>query len=183
MLDTPDPVETRSGFVHGFWDEVPLKLGKHPVNATQRHSGDSTVPPIDKEEWEQRQSGVIGQFNLTVPVTEVLEDYGYLNIGNRYLHPASTSGLPGCVINSATHAYAFSGGDPLSAQGVDRETGEVMTRNHDAFDCFRILFHEADQKRAIAAAVRVLKERAPGALEQARTELVKREFEEVPNAA
>ena len=150
-----DPVEVRSGFQENQHKVAEFTHGRHPVIAKRIAASDVALPPIP-EEWKARQTGVIGRFNLRFTVGNVLDWYGYQQVGDRYLHPYSSSLLPDTVINSGTHAYAFSPNNPLYEQGVDRGTGEIMNRNHDAFDCFRILGFEGQEQPAVAAAASLL---------------------------
>jgi hypothetical protein len=163
ITGTADPVAVRSSFHHGSSEGVTFVMGPHEPSETIRRtakarSKNTKVPPIPPEQWKARQHGVIGEFNLKFSVDEVLTNNGYQRVGDRYLHPASTSGMPDTVINSGTHAYAFSMNNPLNEQGLDRSAGEVMNRNMDAFDCYRVLEHGGDERKAVKHAVTVLAE-------------------------
>lgn len=154
LIDVPDPAPIRSGTVKRGVDRVPFRYGPHPIELP-RPKDIQTQSPSPPDEWRARQTGVIGAFNRRFAVTEVLEWYGYQRFGNRFLHPQSSSLVPDTVINSGTHAYAFSPNNPLRSQDIDRGIGEG-TRNRDAFDCFRILGFQGDEARAVAAASRLL---------------------------
>jgi hypothetical protein len=108
-------------------------------------------------------------------VTEILERCGYTQVGGRYLHPLSESHTPDTVINSGTHAYAFSPRNPLYEQGMDRATGELRNRNMDSFDCFRVLEHEGGELAAARDVRQMLKTEHPEDFNQARQELDQRE--------
>jgi len=151
-----DPVEIRSGFFQGKVDSVPFRVGKRSVAAGSKAVSAGNVAPLSLEGWKEKQTGVIGEFNLRFEVGEVLEWFGYQRVGNRYLHPFSQSLIPDTVINSGTHAYVFSPENQLYEQGVDRTTGEILNRNHDAFDCFKILGCEGNEVQAAARAAALL---------------------------
>ena len=160
IIGIPDPVSIRSGFWHGCVDVVPFQMGPYkPSNLIRKAvnaCGSESPPPITPAEWQARQKGVIGRFNLTHHVGDILARNGYLPVADRYLHPYSTSGLPDTVINSGTHAYAFSPNNPLYEMGFDRATGEVLNRNHDAFDVYCILEHGGNERKALRYAAAMM---------------------------
>lgn len=150
LIATSDPVSVRSGFHHGDLAEVELERGPlDPGEVLHRAcAARGDRPPPTPEAWRARQRGVIGEFNLRFSVRAILERNGYQPVGDRYLHPLSESGLPDTLVNNATHAFCYSPNNPLYLKGIDRATGEMRTRNLDAFDCFRVL--ECDESEALA---------------------------------
>lgn len=90
-------------------------------------------------------SGVIGAFNETYDIAAILERNDYERRGNRYLAPASTTGLPGVHIFENGRCYSHHANDPLND-----------SHSHDAFDLFRILEHGGDIKAAVKAAAESL---------------------------
>jgi len=156
LIGVDDPVAVRSGFQQNDSDVVHFRMGSQPIISKRRtNRRGQNCPPIPSE-WLAKQTGIIGKFNRTYKVGEVLEWYGFQRFDSRYLHPYSESLLPDTVINSGTHAYVFSPNNPLYEQGVDRATGEILNRNHDAFDCLRILGYDGDMAKAIVAAKTML---------------------------
>ncbi|NEV60318.1 DUF3987 domain-containing protein [Thiorhodococcus minor] len=92
---------------------------------------------------------VIDAFNAAHPLAELLHQYGYLPKGAaRWLHPASTSGVPGVRLLPDTtpeRVYSSHAQDPLN-------TGQA----HDAFSVYCLLAHQGDMTAAVRAAARAL---------------------------
>lgn len=92
---------------------------------------------------------VIQAFNQAHDIGAILERQGYILKGNkRWLYPGSTTGMPGVRLlpdSTPERVYSSHGGDPLA-------DGHAQ----DAFDCFRILRHDGDNKAAVRDAARML---------------------------
>lgn len=100
-----------------------------------------------KKESDNRQ--VIEAFNDVHEVCAILDQYGYKRIGKRYLAPGSSSGIPGVIIqNGGSHIFSMHGSDPLAP--------DKGNEHRDAFDCYRILEHNGDWKKATRAAAELL---------------------------
>lgn len=106
----------------------------------------SQAPP-PAHSTPQDGPSVITAFNEAHDPGELLTRHGYIPKGRgRWLHPASSSGMPGVRLLSETgKVYSDHGADPL-ADG----------HPHDAFDLYRILAHGGDQKAAVREAARLL---------------------------
>jgi len=172
LVDIDDPVDVRSGFYQGTCGEATFRLGSYELPEHRKivkHKQDKGSHQ-NLENITPRTKGIIGLWNRMFSVTKILEMAGYQQIGDRYLHPRSESGAADTVINSGTHAYAFSPYNPLFEQGTDKETGEILNRNNDAFDCFRILHCKGEMREAMKHAAAILKQRNPTEYEVARGE-------------
>jgi hypothetical protein len=111
--------------------------------ALRRLLGDADLARQDGQKLPKRPpEGVIDEFNRRLTVDDVLARNGYTARGpSRWLRPDSTTGEPGVVrLPEGSRVYAHCGG-PLSDG-----------HSHDAFDCFRLLEHGGDMRRAVRAA-------------------------------
>lgn len=99
--------------------------------------------------WSGPDGSVIGLFNERYTVTELLERHGYVRYGERFLSPASTTGVAGVVLMSAgdgtPYCYSHHASDPL-ADG----------HAHDAFGVHCLLEHGGDVKKAVRHAAGLL---------------------------
>ncbi|MCJ7854010.1 bifunctional DNA primase/polymerase [Pseudomonas monteilii] len=87
---------------------------------------------------------VIPEFNRIHDIAMMIEACGYKRIDGKWLSPHSSSGLAGVTITDGK-LYSHHTSDPL-ANG----------HKNDAFDVFRILMHDGDQKAATKAAAQIL---------------------------
>ncbi|MEZ2724935.1 DUF5906 domain-containing protein [Pseudomonas putida] len=88
---------------------------------------------------------VIPEFNRIHDIATMIEAHGYKRVGGKWLCPQSSSGLPGVTITDDKKLYSHHTSDPL-ANG----------HKNDAFDVFRILIHNGDQRAATRAAAQIL---------------------------
>lgn len=89
---------------------------------------------------------VIGQFNQAHDVRAMLEAYGYVRRGKRYLSPTSSTKLAGVVVfEDGTHCYTHHASDPLN-------DGHA----HDAFDLYCTFDHNGDVAQAVRSAASLL---------------------------
>ena len=103
-----------------------------------------------KERIDRGSASVIDAYNTRTSCSDVLERSGYKSVGGRWLRPGSSTKEPGVVrLPNGDRIYSH-GGDALN-------DGHA----HDAFDCFRILEHDGDFKRAVRAAADELGMRRP----------------------
>jgi len=96
---------------------------------------------------------IIDAFNAAHDIRALLDRHGYVSKGRgRWMHPQSSSGVPGVRLLSETgKVYSDHGCDPLSDG-----------RPHDAFNVYRILDHGGDEKAAVReAATQLGLSRAP----------------------
>ncbi len=85
--------------------------------------------------------GVINAFNDAYDVATILERNGYERRGNRFLAPASTTGLPGVHIFENGRCFSHHANDPLNDG-----------HSHDPFSIFCLLQHGGDVRAAVKAA-------------------------------
>ncbi|MGX1125532.1 DUF5906 domain-containing protein [Pseudomonas sp. HLS-6 TE3448] len=88
---------------------------------------------------------VIPEFNRCHDLATLIEAHGYKRIGNKWLCPQSSSGLPGVTITD-DKLYSHHSSDPLN-----------NGHQNDAFDVFCILEHGGDVRAATREAARMLK--------------------------
>ena len=92
---------------------------------------------------EDAQS-LIAAFKLTFAVEDILVRAGYTQRGNTFRHPRSETGSFSASIRDS-RVHSLSSADPLY-------TGGGGGGAPDAFDAFRILFHEGDRRSALCDA-------------------------------
>lgn len=129
-----------------FLLEAARSLDEMPKNKKQMQA--ASLPPGGS--GDSANTGVIGQFNQKYDLASILERNGYEKRGNRYLAPASTSGLPGVHIFENGRCYSHHANCPLNDG-----------HSHDAFSVFCILEHGGDIKGAVKAAAEGLGLRVP----------------------
>ena len=104
-------------------------------------------PPRPKQTGERPE--VIGRFNETHSIRELLEARGYIPKGNnRFLSPHSETGTPGVKLfqdGDTETVYSHHGSDPLGCE-----------HSHDAFSVYCILEHNDDVNAAVRAAASLL---------------------------
>lgn len=114
---------------------------------------DRDSPAALRQEFEKgvkdkkKVGGVIGVFNESYTAREILQEYGYVPDGNRFLYPCSSTGVAGVVVLDDGKIYSHHTGDPL-ADG----------HAHDAFDIYRIMGHDGDFKAALVGAGEMIRE-------------------------
>lgn len=84
---------------------------------------------------------LIGAFNCTHSVADILIQAGYDNEGNTFRHPNSQSGSFSASVKD-DRVHSLSSSDPLYTEG-----GGIGA--HDAFSAFTVLFHGGDQRKAL----------------------------------
>jgi putative DNA primase/helicase len=126
-------------FRHGTVAGNPLPVDDLLSAAKSEEAALLNSPPV--------RVGVIDAFNAAHDVGSILEHHGYKpKGGNRWLWPGSTTGLAGVrLLPGSDRIYSSHGDDPLAD-----------THAHDAFDCYRILTHGGDLKKAVREAARQL---------------------------
>ncbi|MDH0042371.1 DUF5906 domain-containing protein [Pseudomonas juntendi] len=117
------------------WRPQPAVPESRPVAASR--------PPAARS--GDRLPEVIPEFNRIHDIAMMIEAHGYKRVGSKWLCPQSSSGLPGVTITDDKKLYSHHTSDPL-ANG----------HKNDAFDVFRILMHNGDQRAATRAAAQIL---------------------------
>ncbi|MBP7661279.1 MAG: bifunctional DNA primase/polymerase [Burkholderiaceae bacterium] len=107
-------------------------------------------PRLPVRQVGKKHSNLIGQFNESADVVQMLEANGYKPRGKRWLSPTSSTGIAGVVVLKDGRCYSHHASDPLN-------DGHA----HDAFDLFCQFEHGGDFNRAIAAAGKMFRT-APG---------------------
>ncbi|MBM4207224.1 MAG: hypothetical protein FJ190_04105 [Gammaproteobacteria bacterium] len=103
-----------------------------------RHKAETAVEAVPTRPQNEYRS-VIDEYNRTHDPRDLLVGAGYVQTDkNRYLHPNSTSGVPGTIIltdpsSGQEFVYSHSGSDPLSDG-----------KRHDAFDLYKHFEHKGD---------------------------------------
>lgn len=88
--------------------------------------------------------GIIDQYVREVAIEQALSDYGYRLVGQRWLSPHSSTGLPGVVVLPDKNAcWIHHASDPLCSD----ETGRPV----NPFDLFCYYEHGGDVRRAVAS--------------------------------
>lgn len=139
------PAERIDDFRHEVIEGVPLDVDAL-LNDAYRVS--DALAKATKKKCATKTGGVIDAFNNTYEPGAILEQHGYLLMRNRWMHPKSTTGMPGVRSlpdTSPERVYSSHSNDPLN-------DGHA----HDAFDCFRILKHGGDIKAAVKKAAHML---------------------------
>lgn len=102
------------------------------------------VPVLRARNISRDHQDVIGKYNATHDIGDLLEGAGYKRKGRRYMAPSSSTGIPGVVVLE-DRCYSHHGSDPL-ADGYA----------HDAFDLFCTFYHNGNVGDAIKAAAEEL---------------------------
>jgi hypothetical protein len=92
---------------------------------------------------------VIGAFNRTFSIPEIIEPRGYKKDGRKYVAPTSATKEAGISIKDGV-LFSHHSSDPLFTGGARGDHG------HDAFSTYCILEHDGDVRRAVKAAARLL---------------------------
>ncbi len=121
--------------------DMALSLDEMPKSRNQMQA--APLPP--NRNGDGADSGVIGAFNETYDIAAILARNDYERRDNRYLAPASTTGLPGVHIFENGRCYSHHANCPLNGD-----------YSHDAFSVFCILEHGGDIKAAVKAAAEIL---------------------------
>jgi hypothetical protein len=125
------------------WDKFRSQLQNACPWATKK-----ALPPLPKKEKQTAQEeDVIGKYNETVRVTDILENHGYKKISSeRYLSPFSTTGLPGVIVfPRENRIFSHHGSEPFDS-----------SKSHDAFDLFKFFDCGDDMVRALKEAAQKL---------------------------
>lgn len=113
----------------------------------ERASPWASPPPPRK--WQGKGESVIATYNAAVDLREVLERNGYMQRGDRFLAPSSSTDTPGVTIlqgeDGVERAYSHHGSDPLASDHC-----------HDSFSAYCFLEHDGDVKTAVRAAAETL---------------------------
>ena len=125
------------------WNELRPLLDEANPWAQPPARPSNPPPPRPKQTGERPE--VIGRFNETHSIRELLEAHGYIPKGaDRFIAPDSQTGTPGVKL--------FRGGDietVYSHHGSDALGGE---HSHDAFSVYCLLEHDGDVKAAVKGA-------------------------------
>lgn len=105
-------------------------------------------PPV--RQVGKKHSNIIGQFNESADVVQLLERNGYKPRGKRWLSPTSSTGIAGVVVFQDGRCYSHHASDPLN-------DGHA----HDAFDLYCLFDHGGDFTRAIAEAGKMFRSAPP----------------------
>ena len=97
--------------------------------------------PFKVREVNDKNAGIIGMYNSKISVEHVLQKNGYRKIGNKYIHPKSTSGIAGLITLPNGRAFSHNANDLLHGK-----------YSLDAFDIYAILEHCGDYSKAVAQA-------------------------------
>lgn len=138
------PAERLDQYQHAHIEGAPLDVDAL-LNDARREA--DALAHISRGTMAQRDS-VIDAFNEAHSPGAILENHGYVPHRNRWMHPNSTSGLPGVRLlpdSNPERVYSSHSNDPLN-------NGHA----HDAFDCYRILVHGGDFKTAVKTAAYLL---------------------------
>lgn len=96
-----------------------------------------------------QQGDVIGQYARSVSLESALAQYGYTQMGKRWLSPHSGTGLPGvCLLPDRDAAYIHHASDPLCSV----ETGHPV----NSFDLFCYYECGGDISKAVKTAANIL---------------------------
>jgi len=141
------PADRLDQFQHEAFDGAPLDVDAL-LNEIQRENT-ALIQAKAKQQRDTNKPSVIDAFNATYLPGNILENNGYVKKhGNRWMHPNSTTGLPGVRLlpnSTPERIYSSHSNDPLND-----------THAHDAFDCYCILEHGGDFKLAVREAARML---------------------------
>lgn len=97
------------------------------------------------------ETSPINALNAAYDIELMLNTFGYLQKGKRYVSPLSESGSPAVVINPEGNRWiSHHGSDIAAGIGKISDTGE--TCSGDAFDLFKFYQHGNDQTAALKAA-------------------------------
>ncbi|MBK8969821.1 MAG: AAA family ATPase [Hahellaceae bacterium] len=132
-----DPNDINHSFVGCAiaWDNE-LKASVAAIEAAKPKAA-----PTREAKLKEGQISPVAAFNDGHTVEDLLPLYGYRNRGRKWLHPNSTSGIPGVVLlNGRYYSHHSQSTDPLA----DKHT-------HDAFDLFVAHEHGGDFDGAVKA--------------------------------
>lgn len=101
-----------------------------------------------------RGASVIDAFNRAHDVEQLLSAHGYKRRGQKWLYPASTTGLPGVTVTDG-RVFSHHAADPLAND-----------HQNDAFDVFCLLEHGGDVAAATRAAAQLLGLDRPAAVQR-----------------
>ena len=123
-----------------FIDVCPWAEHSEPVAIKTKPRATSTT---------DKQDSVIDAYTDANPVIDALRQYGYKQIGKRFLSPHSTTKLPGVVpFPSGKSCWIHHASDPLCSE----ENGQPV----NSFDLFSHYEHGGDVSKAVKAAAELL---------------------------
>ena len=128
----------------------PLDVDALLAQATQASA------PLPKAATKQVGS-VIDAFNAEYAIGTILERNGYVPIGKRWMHPQSSTKMPGVFLatdkGKTPAVFSHHGSyDPLSTQHFS----DGKPKPHTAFNCYCLLEHNGDVRTAVKAAAKLL---------------------------
>lgn len=129
------------------WDEAKQEMEAACPWNEKAAAEEKRYASIPRKVYGEGES-VIAAFNEAHSVRPILESFGYLKAGPRYISPHSSSGTPGVVILPKTQGrlvYVHHASDPLSDG-----------HSHDAFSLWCHLEHSGDVSKAVRTAARIL---------------------------
>lgn len=100
------------------------------------------LPPVEFD-----GQSVIGAFNEAHDIDAILQRYGYVVVGRRWLSPHSSTGLPGVVRLDDKRVYVHHASDPLFSD---------PPHPIGPFDVFKEYEHHGDVREAVKAAAKLL---------------------------
>lgn len=140
------PADRLDQFRHEGFDGAPLDVDAL-LGVIRRD--ETALTQTQEKKRDCNNPSVIDAFNSTYSPGDILKGNGYISKrGNRWMHPNSTTGLPGVRLlpnSTPERVYSSHSNDPLN-------DGHA----HDAFDCYCILEHGGDFKSAVREAARLL---------------------------
>lgn len=155
ILYLPFKWEQTAHYEHATGDGEPLDVSgqlalaaiKHREQLEQETQQQAATAPQAKPRPVSLAVGQISPvelYNAAYALPDLLKQYGFRKVGRRYLHPNSTSGVPGVILLDGRY-YSHHSNDPLA----DGHT-------HDAFDLFVEFEHGGDFDAAVKAAANTL---------------------------
>ncbi len=138
-----DMAEIPSQILH-LWQEWP-RFAPQMQDICPWRTAPAFSPKRHKRRLEGDQGSVIEAYNEAHPIQDEIEKVGYVQFGNRWLSPNSTSKIPGLVIFDDGRGYSHHASDPF---------GDF---SFDAFEVFCQYEHLGNASAAVKAAAEILK--------------------------
>lgn len=125
--------------------ELQFKMACPWANAEQVYEKKAVSRPVQYN--GDREGGfatVVNEFNRSSDIHTTLQNYGYKRIGNRYLSPMSSTGLPGvAVFNESNKCWIHHASDELCSDESGRPVAPFDLYCHNEFN--------GDYKKAVTA--------------------------------
>lgn len=170
---TPDRATERAGQVcylpnrgefyrHIIVDGQPLDSSAWAADVAKEQQRIETEKQALRERREQAkakaakrivngQESPIDSFNQAFDLPMMLDSFGYIPSGRKWLSPNSSSGVPGVIITADGQKW-------MSAHGSDAQIGTPTSNGTmgDAFDLFAFYQHGGDRDSALRAAAALM---------------------------